>query len=557
MERTKNLRLKNINKGLKDKNFLFSEIVAVFILLTITVIPGTIIGAYAQQENLTKTINEEFPSLSDLFKKVEKSVLQISIDDDNSLGGRLGSGFVYDSSGHVITNNHVVDNANKIHVTFSDGTIYEAKVIGTDEFSDLAVIQLLDVPTEKISPLMLGNSSAITVGQRVAAVGNPFGLSGTLTEGIVSGLGRLLPTSEETDPSQFNEPSFSIPNVIQTDAAINPGNSGGPLLSMNGEVIGINSAIFSSTGVYSGIGFAIPSNTVKKVAASLIEKGKYQHPWIGITGIDVNPEIADKMNLTDSRGFLVVNVNAGGPADRAGIVGGDKIYDTGKTKLELGGDVIIGIDNKNVRKIDDILSYLENEKEVGQNITLTVIRNGNTQKIPLTLDPRPDRHTQLTHPSLGVTGMDVNAEIAKKMDLKETKGFLVVDVLAGGPADNAGIEGGYKTISVNDTKIRIGGDVIISLDDKTISGIKDIQDYLSTKKAGDKVEVGLIRDNQVMKIDVILANNNVTDSNTLDQKNRSENPFDNNSPFGFNDPFDLKKECIRNFGEDVCKYLFR
>ncbi|NOJ29789.1 MAG: trypsin, partial [Nitrososphaeraceae archaeon] len=214
------------------------------------------IDVNGQTDGETDSTNETSSLLSDLFKKVERSVVQISIDDENVLGGRLGSGFIYDSSGHIITNNHVVNNAKTIHVTFSDGTIYKAKIIGTDEFSDLAVIKLIDVPDERIVPLILGNSSALIVGERVAAVGNPFGLSGTLTEGIVSGLGRLLPTSEETDPLKFNEPSFSIPNVIQTDAAINPGNSGGPLLNMDGDVIGINSAIFSSTGVYSGIGFA-------------------------------------------------------------------------------------------------------------------------------------------------------------------------------------------------------------------------------------------------------------------------------------------------------------
>ncbi len=555
MEKIRNSHIENFNDRIKNKNLLFIGIVTVILSSLITFsISGTIIQVNAQKENLTKTINEEFSSLSELFKKVEKSVVQISIDDDNAFGGRLGSGFIYDNNGHVITNNHVIDNANKIHVTFSDGTIYEAKIIGTDEFSDLAVLKLMDVPNEKIVPLILGNSNEITVGQRVAAVGNPFGLSGTLTEGIVSGLGRLLPTSD-SDPSKFNEPSFSIPNVIQTDAAINPGNSGGPLLTMNGEVIGINSAIFSSTGVYSGIGFAIPSNTVKKVASSLIDKGTYQHPWIGITGIDVNPEIAEKMNLTEPKGFLVVDVNAGGPADKAGIMGGDKIYDTGTTKLELGGDVIVGIDDKNVRKIDDILSYLENEKEVGQNITLTVIRNGNMQNMSLTLEPRPDKHSQQTYPTLGVTGLDVTPEIADKMKLKEAKGFLVVDVNSGGPADKAGIVGGYKTITVNDTKIRIGGDVIVSLDNTTVSGIKDIKNYLKTKNAGDKISVGLIRDNKPTKVSLVLSKDIMPDSNLEDKDGK--NPFENNNPFGFNDPYDLKEECIRNFGEDVCRYLFR
>ena len=223
--------------------------------------------------------------ISELFTKVEGSVVQVT--DPNTpglLGPRLGSGFVYDSEGHIITNNHVVAGGNgDLDITFLDGNVYNAKLVGADPYADLAVLKVEGVPKDKLVPLPLGNSSSLKIGQPVAAVGNPFGLSGSLTEGIVSGLGRSLPSSEPQDPTNPQldmpllpeSPTFSIPDIIQTDAAINPGNSGGPLLNTRGEVIGINSAIFSTTGAYSGVGFAISSNMIKKVVPSLITTGSY------------------------------------------------------------------------------------------------------------------------------------------------------------------------------------------------------------------------------------------------------------------------------------------
>jgi S1-C subfamily serine protease len=333
------------------------------------------------------TLNQTNP-LSDLFKKVEKSVVQISSEDEATtiLGSRLGSGFVYDTNGHIITNNHVTSGAKDLHITFSDGTIYTGKVIGSDPQSDLAVVLLNDVPKEKLFPLALGNSSTLIVGERVAAVGNPFGLSGSLTDGIVSGLGRLLPSAPENLFGIDDRiVSFSIPDIIQTDAAINPGNSGGPLFNLNGEVIGINSAIFSNTGVYAGVGFAIPSNTLKKVIPELIEKGSYPHPWIGITGIDVTPEIAERMNLTEARGFLVIDVNSNGPADKAGIRGGYKVEIINNTQYRLGGDLIIGIDNQSVNSVSDITDYLKNKKE-GDIVKLVILRDNEMINVQTTLE---------------------------------------------------------------------------------------------------------------------------------------------------------------------------
>jgi S1-C subfamily serine protease len=349
-------------------------------------------------------------SLSDLFSKVEKSVVQVTeFGTADQGGGRLGSGFVYDKNGHIITNYHVVAGGRleNLQVTFLDGTIYKAKLVGGDPFSDLAVIQTAnDIPSDKLIPLPIGNSTSLRVGERVVAIGNPFGLSGSMTEGIVSGLGRLLPSSEGDQPirqppsgdnllipptpTENPTSSFSIPDIIQTDAAINPGNSGGPLLNLRGEVIGINTAIFSNTGVYSGVGFAIPSNTITKVVPSLIAKGSYQHPYLGVIGTDVTPEIAGSLGLQEARGFLVTGITAGSPAAKAGIQGGSSLTDINGRGIRQGGDIILQIDDKTVRKIDDILTYLEREKKVGDTVQLTVLRNGVTEKIPITLGARPN-----------------------------------------------------------------------------------------------------------------------------------------------------------------------
>ena len=511
---------------------------------------------------IENTINQTNP-LSDLFKKVEKSVVQISSEDEATtlLGNRLGSGFVYDTNGHIITNNHVTSGAKDLHITFSDGTIYTGKVIGSDPQSDLAVVLLNDVPKEKLFPLTLGNSSTLIVGERVAAVGNPFGLSGSLTDGIVSGLGRLLPSAPENIFGNDDRiVSFSIPDIIQTDAAINPGNSGGPLFNLNGEVIGINSAIFSNTGVYAGVGFAIPSNTLKKVIPELIEKGSYQHPWIGITGIDVTPDIAKKMNLTEARGFLVIDVNSNGPADKAGIRGGDKIDMIDGREVELGGDIILAIDGNPVRKIDDVLSHLEREKSVGDKISLTIIRDGIVQEKNTTLEARPDSETlanSTKHPSLGITGIDVTPDIAEKMNLTEARGFLVIDVNSNGPADKAGIRGGYKVEIINNTQYRLGGDLIIGIDNQSVNSVSDITDYLKNKKEGDIVKLVILRDNKMINVQVTLE---IIQKplNELDQIP----PFDELNPKDFdngqgNFPEELKKECMRNFNESICNFLFR
>ncbi len=341
------------------------------------------------------TTNNNTSTLTDLFEETQQSVVQVSgtlNEEDPLFGISLGSGFIYDNSGHIITNYHVVagSDPNDISITFIDGTVYRARVVGTDQYSDLAVLHVEDdIPAEKLIPLPLANSSGLLVGQEVVAIGNPFGLSGSMTEGIVSGLNRLIPVYQ--DPfSNVATPAFSIPDVIQTDAAINPGNSGGPLLNMRGEVVGINSAIFSTTGGFAGVGFSVPSNTIAKVAPVLIERGFFEHPWLGVSGIDMTPEIAEAIGLGEPRGFLVIEVEPGGPADSAGIQGGDTPMQLGgMPEIPIGGDVVLAINDRDVRKIDDVLGYLQQAAQVGETVTLTVWRDGQIIEINVTLGARP------------------------------------------------------------------------------------------------------------------------------------------------------------------------
>jgi len=321
-------------------------------------------------------------SLVELFEKSEEGVVRIDVVKINSFreGNSVGSGFVFDLFGNIITNAHVIDNADNITVTFLDGSQYNASIVGMDKFTDIAVINVEEKP-DYLHPLEIGDSSTLKVGEPVAAIGNPFGLSGSMTSGIVSQIGRLLPS---------HDTGFSIPNVIQTDAAINPGNSGGPLLNMNGKVMGINTAIQSGTGQSAGIGFAVPSNTISKVVPVLITEGKYSHPWIGISGQDINPDLAKIRNLNHSKGFLIVTVIPDSPAEMAGLKGVSEIEKIDNKEYPKDGDIIISVDGKEVRKISDILIHLQEEKSVGDEMILGIIRDGEQMDIILTLVVRPD-----------------------------------------------------------------------------------------------------------------------------------------------------------------------
>lgn len=321
----------------------------------------------------TVQINTSGRSLPRLFEEVDQSVVAVQ----TAGGSRAqGSGFVYSEKGYIVTNHHVVKGADKVEVTFTDGTSEIAEVVGTDVYTDLAVLK---VEKDNLTALELGNLSQVDVGQQAVAIGNPFGLSGSMTSGIVSQKGRLLPV----------EGGFSIPNVIQTDAAINPGNSGGPLINMRGEVIGVNTAIETRTGTFSGVGFAIPSSAVKRVVPEIIEKGGYEHPWLGVAGLSVNRELADIMNLKNTSGFLVTKVVEDGPAAEAGIQASQYNATIMGQRVPVGGDVIVAINGEKVSDIRQILTYLARETEVGEEVTVTVIRDGERKKIELTLQERP------------------------------------------------------------------------------------------------------------------------------------------------------------------------
>jgi S1-C subfamily serine protease len=288
-------------------------------------------------------VNFEQPlSLIEIFERSESGVVSIFVNKSSDFGETSGegSGFVYDKTGNIITNNHVVENAERI-----------------------------------------SDSSNLKVGAQVTAIGNPFGLSGSMTSGIISQLGRTLPAQGT---------NFSIPDIIQTDAAINPGNSGGPLLDMNGDVIGINTAIYSNGGDFSGVGFSIPSNIALKIVPTIIKEGEYLHPWIGITTLNITPDLAEVLSLENAKGVLVMTVVKDSPADKANLRGSSNTTILEGVEYQVGGDIIVSVDEKEVRQIDDILATLQRDKGVGDELKLEVIRDGKTMDIVVNLEKRPD-----------------------------------------------------------------------------------------------------------------------------------------------------------------------
>jgi len=339
---------------------------------------------------------------SDVYRKVSPSVVYIRVVSKRVVSGlrpqtpnlpqlpdlpptgiqqASGSGFVLDKDGHILTNNHVVEGADKIEVKFLDGTVVRAKLVGADPYSDLAVIRV-DVESSRLQPVELGDSSAlVVVGQQVFAIGNPFGQQWTLTSGIVSAVGRTI---------QSGASRYSIPEAVQTDASINPGNSGGPLLDSRGRVIGVNSQIISENGSSSGVGFAAPVNIVKRVAPALIKDGRYDYAWLGIQGGALTLDVAEAMNLApDQRGAWVIAVIKGSPAEKAGVRGSDREVTIDGDKAQVGGDVIIAVDGQPIQEMDDVIAYLVKAKRPGDSITLTVLRDGQQKEIQVTLGERP------------------------------------------------------------------------------------------------------------------------------------------------------------------------
>jgi 2-alkenal reductase len=327
-------------------------------------------------------LSEQASTLEALYQQVLPGVVSIST------GASLGSGFMFDNEGHVVTNQHVVEGSSEVEVSFSSGFKAYGTVIGSDVDADVAVVKV-DAPAEEIHPLAIGDSSTLNVGEPVVAIGNPFALSGTMTLGIVSGLGRSQP-SHAAPEGGF----FSTADIIQTDAAINPGNSGGPLFNLNGEVVGINQSIRTDSfngqtgnAVNSGVGFSISINLVKRIVPYLIRDGSYEYPYLGISSGDLTLAAIEALGLNTYKGAYVTSVTPGGPAAQAGIQAGET--PTGIERLNAGGDIIIAFDGKPVDTFDQLLSYLTTSKSPGDTAVLTVLRDGQPMDITVTLGTRP------------------------------------------------------------------------------------------------------------------------------------------------------------------------
>jgi serine protease Do len=437
--------------------------------------------------------------------------------DQNAPQGQpsvLGSGFVWDSAGHIVTNNHVVDGAETIMVTFADGTSKTATLVGADLASDLAVIKV--EPTTKLIPVQLTDSTLVKIGQIAIAIGQPFGLQGTMTVGIISGLGRSLPVDSTTDGGG----SYTIPDVIQTDAPINPGNSGGVLVDISGKLIGVTTAIESPVRGNTGIGYVVPSIIVQKVVPALISKGSYQHAWLGITGRSMTSELAKAMNLNpDQRGALVIKVQPSGPAEKAGILGSNNEATISGTTTEIGGDIITKVEGQPINEFEDLAAYLARFGEVGKTIQVTVLRDGKEIPLSATLQTRPATPTAapIAAPTaapgkiigkswLGIVGQTMTSEIATAMSLSNnaTQGVLVVSVTKDSPADKAGLKGGSTPLTLSGQEIMIGGDIITKLDNIAITTFGQLRSMLTAGEPGTKIKLAIIRGNKTQTVEVTL-----------------------------------------------------
>lgn len=424
----------------------------------------------------------------------------------------LGSGFIWDREGHIVTNNHVVEGASEIEVTFSDGSTYEAELVGADSQSDLAVLSV-NADENLLIPVQMADSTQVQVGQLAIAIGNPFGLENTMTVGIVSALGRTLPASTSTT----NGAVYSIPDIIQTDAPINPGNSGGVLVDDQGAVIGVTAAIESPVGTNAGIGFVIPSALVDRVVPELIANGSYQHSYLGISGTTLTRDLATAMGLDESqRGILVYEVANGGPADQSGLVGSTQDVTIDGEQIRVGGDIITAIDGTEITKMEDLIAYLASHTEVGQKVVLTIIRDGSEKQIDVELGARPGTQAsqeesrqaapQKTGAWLGILGGNLTSEISESMDLaSDQEGVLVQRVEDNSPASRAGLLGSSKAVDINGQQVLVGGDVIIALNGKTITSIEELRASLGSLEPGTKVVLTVLRNGDSVDLPVTLG----------------------------------------------------
>ena len=339
---------------------------------------------------IVQEADAEYLLLTNLYERNIQSVVNVEviINGAGFVQRGNGSGFIYDAQGHIITNAHVVNNADEIYVTFYDGFTVEADSVGVDVFSDIAVIRV-DVPETRLIPVAFGDSSLVRVGQRAVAIGNPFGLTGSMTVGIVSAVGRQLRSAESIDTAVI--PGFQNPNIIQVDTDINPGNSGGPLLNSNGQIIGVNTAIRTGDGTFQGVGFAVPSNTVQRVVPDLIASGRVDYAWIGVSsdGTFDLAGLAQALELSVNEGVLLHAVVDSGPADEAGLRGGSRTAFVRGTQVCAGGDIIIAINGEFIRNMDELLSYLIVNTRAGDSVTILAVRGDETFETEVSLRSRP------------------------------------------------------------------------------------------------------------------------------------------------------------------------
>lgn len=345
---------------------------------------------------IIEAADAEYLVLTNLYERTSPSVVNIStamnVTNAMALEVSSGSGFIYDQSGHIITNAHVVREAREIQVTFNDGYVTEANIVGVDSYSDLAVIRV-EASAERLRPLEIGDSESVRVGERVVAIGNPFGLASSMTSGIVSALGRQL-SSAQIIGDENAAPGFQNPSIIQFDANINPGNSGGPLMNSRGQVIGVNTAIRTASGTFEGIGFAVPAATVRRVVPELIDKGRVDYPWLGISargnqdGFGV-AGLAEPLDLPVTSGVLISAVSQNSPASKAGLRGGTRWSTIRGQQVCVGGDIIVAIDGEYVSSLDDLMAYLVAHHAPGDTVMLRAVRGDETFDVPLTLEARP------------------------------------------------------------------------------------------------------------------------------------------------------------------------
>jgi S1-C subfamily serine protease len=454
-------------------------------------------------------------TLTAVYEKVNPSVvsIQVSSGTPDNPSGVQGSGFIWDLEGNIVTNNHVVEGANRIQVVMYDGAIYPATLVGADPDSDLAVVKI-DSAQDTLRPVELGDSSSLRVGEVAIALGNPFGLANTMTVGIISAVGRTLSGSN----ANSSGPGFTNPDVIQTDAAINPGNSGGVLVDENGLLIGVPSAIESPIRANAGVGFAIPSQTVARVVPALIQNGAYAYSWLGISGTSLVPQIAQAMNLdAGQRGVMVAEVTSGGPAAKAGLRASDQTATIEGVAVQVGGDVITAIDGQTVKAMDDLIAYLNAKTRPGQQVTLTVLRGGSSTELAVELGTRPTTTSARsqnpapqpqTNPSafLGLSAVPLSAAINEKLNLPtDTQGLLIQKIEAGSPAEKAGLREGSRAALIDGRRIFLDGDVVTSIDGQALTSVQDLRSVLSQSQPGDEITLEILRDGKLLSLEASLT----------------------------------------------------